>query len=139
MRPVRILAIVILGIVSSFAQTNKGGISGTVTDTDGEAIPGATVTITNLGTNQKLTLTTSESGSYSATSLDPVNYSVMVEAQGFKRSLVETSKSIPRADITTLEGLKLYRLRQAYNPEFGALNAATSQPRYIQFGLRIFF
>jgi hypothetical protein len=42
-------------------------------------------------------------------------------------------------DITTLQGLKLYRLRQAYDTNFGALNAAFSQPRYIQFGLRIFF
>jgi hypothetical protein len=42
-------------------------------------------------------------------------------------------------DITNLDGLKLYRLRQAYDTNFGALNAAFSQPRYIQFGLRIFF
>ncbi|HEU4932358.1 MAG TPA: TonB-dependent receptor, partial [Pyrinomonadaceae bacterium] len=42
-------------------------------------------------------------------------------------------------DITTLQGLKLYRLRQSYDTNFGALNAAFSQPRYIQFGIRIFF
>jgi hypothetical protein len=43
-------------------------------------------------------------------------------------------------NITTLEGLKLYRLRQAYTPGFGTLAAtAPYQPRYIQFGIRIFF
>jgi len=42
-------------------------------------------------------------------------------------------------DITTLQGVKLFRLRQAYDTNFGTLNAAFSQPRYIQFGLRIFF
>jgi hypothetical protein len=42
-------------------------------------------------------------------------------------------------DITTLEGLKRYRLRQAYDTSFGALNSAFSQPRYIQFGVKIFF
>ena len=31
-------------------------------------------------------------------------------------------------DITTLQGLKLYRLRQAYDTNFGALNAGFSQP-----------
>jgi hypothetical protein len=46
------------------AQTNKGGISGTVVDANGAAVPGATVTITNLGTGQKITVTTSETGSY---------------------------------------------------------------------------
>ena len=45
------------------------------------------VTITNLGTNQKVTLTTSDDGAYSAATLDPVSYSVLVEAQGFRRAL----------------------------------------------------
>jgi outer membrane receptor protein involved in Fe transport len=43
-------------------------------------------------------------------------------------------------DITTLQGLKLYRLRQSYDTNFGVLGASPPyQPRYIQFGLRIFF
>ena len=43
-------------------------------------------------------------------------------------------------NITTLEGLKLYRLRQAFTPGFGTLQAiAPYQPRYIQVGIRIFF
>jgi hypothetical protein len=43
-------------------------------------------------------------------------------------------------DITTLSGLKLYRLRQAYDTNFGVLGASPPYvPRYIQFGLRIFF
>jgi len=43
-------------------------------------------------------------------------------------------------DITTLSGLKLYRLRQAYDPLFGTLAASTPyQPRYVQFGLKLYF
>ena len=43
-------------------------------------------------------------------------------------------------NITTLEGLKLYRSRQAFTPGFGTLSAiAPYQPRYIQFGIRVFF
>ena len=43
-------------------------------------------------------------------------------------------------DITTLSGLKLYRLRQSYDANFGTLGAfAPYLPRYIQFGLRVFF
>jgi outer membrane receptor protein involved in Fe transport len=92
MRPVRILTVFWFCAIAAWGQTNKGGISGTVTDTNGATLPGATVIITNLGTNQKITLTTSDSGDYAATSLDPVTYSVMVEAQGFKRALVEAVK-----------------------------------------------
>ena len=44
-------------------------------------------------------------------------------------------------DIRTLEGFKLYRLRQTYDPNFGTLtgNHPSTSPRYIQFGIRIFF
>jgi len=41
-------------------------------------------------------------------------------------------------DITTLTGFKEYRLRQAYSPGFGQLREL-GQPRYIQFGIKIYF
>jgi len=41
-------------------------------------------------------------------------------------------------DITTVEGYKLYRLRQAYNQGFGQL-FAPNNARYVQFGLKLFF
>jgi hypothetical protein len=41
-------------------------------------------------------------------------------------------------DITTPQGFKLFRIRQAYNTAFGDLyNAGT--PRYIQFGVKLYF
>jgi len=44
-------------------------------------------------------------------------------------------------DIRTLEGFKLYRIRQTYDTNFGTLTGSTPEtsPRYIQFGIRIFF
>ncbi|HYJ45329.1 MAG TPA: carboxypeptidase-like regulatory domain-containing protein, partial [Pyrinomonadaceae bacterium] len=92
MRPIQILAFVFLCAVIALGQTNKGGISGTVIDANGAAVPGATVTVTNLGTNQTSTATTSESGAFSVASLDPVTYSVTVEAQGFKKAVLEKVK-----------------------------------------------
>ncbi|HEX8292322.1 MAG TPA: hypothetical protein VF570_11225, partial [Pyrinomonadaceae bacterium] len=41
-------------------------------------------------------------------------------------------------DIRTLEGFRLYRLRQTYDPNFGTLREVQI-PRYIQFGIRVFF
>jgi len=48
------------------------------------------------------------------------------------------SRNANSFDIRTLEGLKLYRARQAYDTNFGTL-FANNNPRYIQFGIRIFF
>ena len=41
-------------------------------------------------------------------------------------------------NITTLTGFKEYRLRQAYSPNFGQLREL-GLPRYIQFGIKIYF
>src|SRR5437016_5237238 len=92
MRLLRVIAVVLLCAVAGVAQTNKGAISGTVFDSNGAAVPGATVTITNLGTGQKATITTTDTGAFSAQSLDPVTYSVLVEAKGFKKALVDHVK-----------------------------------------------
>ena len=48
------------------------------------------------------------------------------------------SRNANSFDIRTLEGLKLYRARQVYDTNFGTL-FANNAPRYIQFGVRVFF
>ncbi|HKC65485.1 MAG TPA: TonB-dependent receptor, partial [Pyrinomonadaceae bacterium] len=108
MRPIQILAFVFLCAALALGQTNKGGINGTVMDPNGAAVPGATVTITNLGTNQSQTVTTTDSGAFSVASLDPVTYSVTVEAQGFKKAIVQSVKvdtsSIAAVNVTLEAG-----------------------------------
>ena len=42
-------------------------------------------------------------------------------------------------DITTLQGFKLYRLRQNYDGNFGTLTTVGNNSRYIQFGIRLIF
>src|SRR6266478_3325707 len=92
MRAITTVAILFVCVVAAPGQTNKGGISGTVLDANGAAVPGATVTITNLGTNQAQKVTTSETGGFSVQSLEPVTYSISVEVPGFKKAVVESVK-----------------------------------------------
>lgn len=93
--PIRLLVsffLIAVCAVISMAQTNRGGISGSVSDKNGGVIPGAIVTITNIGTNQSQKLTTSGDGAFGATSLEPVIYRITVEAPGFKKALLENVK-----------------------------------------------
>src|SRR5262249_34183310 len=71
---------------------NKGGISGTVTDSTGAVIPNASVTIVNAGTNRKVRITTSDDGTFAVTSLDPVTYNITVEMTGFKKAVLAAVK-----------------------------------------------
>ncbi len=92
---IRLLATLFIALACcavALAQTNRGGISGTVADKNGGVIPGATVTITNIGTNQSQKITTASDGAYVATLLDPVLYRITVEAPGFKRAVINNVK-----------------------------------------------
>ena len=69
-------------------QTFRGTILGTVTDSSGGAVPGATVTVKNNDTGLTRTVTTTDDGSYAAPELPIGNYTVTVEKSGFKLAVV---------------------------------------------------
>lgn len=101
MRIGRILILVGLFSLAVIGQTNKGGISGTVTDPNGAVVPSAKVTITNEATGVKVVVNTSGSGAFIVNTLDPVLYSIMVEAPSFKKSLVQGVK-VDTASVATV-------------------------------------
>ena len=90
------------------AQTFRGTILGTVADSSGAAIAGATVTIKNTGTGLTRTVTTSDDGSFTVPELPIGVYSVSVEKTGFKTGVVTGIQvevgSDRRADITLQPG-----------------------------------
>lgn len=87
MRYLVCIGLLLMSSSLSFAQDTRGNISGTVTDSQGDLIPGAGVTVTNTGTGTATRLTTNASGYYEAPLLLPGTYSVTVENTGFKRSI----------------------------------------------------
>lgn len=58
------------------AQTNRGGIAGTIFDPQGAVAPAAKVQIANMGTNQTSTVTASSECRYAVDLLEPVIYTV---------------------------------------------------------------
>jgi carboxypeptidase family protein/TonB-dependent receptor-like protein len=83
------LVICALGICRglAWAQMTTGTILGTVTDTSGAAVPGAKITITNVGTQISQALQTDSSGSYVVPTLIPGTYNVTAEKAGFQRTV----------------------------------------------------
>jgi hypothetical protein len=67
------------------AQSTTGEITGRVTDAQGSAVPGATVTAENTRTALQRVTTSGGTGEYTLTQLPPGVYSVTAELQGFRR------------------------------------------------------
>ena len=83
---IALLGTMILCVMAS-AQNTNGRILGTVTDTQGAAIAGAKVTITNTGTNVASDTVTNEEGYYQVLQLPIGSYTVSVEHQGFAKTM----------------------------------------------------
>ena len=69
---------------TAFAQTPTGRVAGTVLDESGGALPGATVTLTNVGTNDVQTAVTSETGAFLFAQVPVGTYKVSVALESFK-------------------------------------------------------
>src|SRR5260370_12091364 len=67
------------------AQTYYGTIVGNVTDATGASVPGAKITVRNVGTNSTYTATSSGHGSYSVPQLARCTYQVQVTSGNLQR------------------------------------------------------
>src|SRR5215469_4065548 len=84
--------LLLLGAEQVLGQSSTGSIVGTVIDSQGLPLDGATVTLTNLGTNFSYTSTTASSGGYQFQSIDYGYYRVSVAKAGFKAGVVTNIK-----------------------------------------------
>src|SRR5262245_56149350 len=89
MRRVVIVFVLVVTLVPSAlrAQAVTGSLVGNVTDSAGLAIPGATVTITEVNTNINASTTTNENGFFVFSSLKDGVYRVEAELTGFKKAV----------------------------------------------------
>jgi hypothetical protein len=98
---VGLLALLICSMTLSpslFSQSaSTGALSGTLRDASGAVVPNATVTLTNNGTGQVHSTTTSADGTYKFGLLPPGDYSVKFESAGFN------SLTVPSVTITVTE------------------------------------
>src|SRR5436190_17433944 len=85
-RLIPVLAVLFVFIPAALhAQAVKGGLLGNVTDQGGLAVPGATVTITEVNTNIHYDTVTNDSGYYVFSNLKDGTYRVVAELTGFKK------------------------------------------------------
>src|SRR5260221_5346475 len=78
------VTVFVVCVLTAVAQAGTSNITGTVRDTQGAVVPGATVTAKNDATGVTSTQTTNDAGLYAFTALPVGNYTITIEKQGFK-------------------------------------------------------
>jgi len=90
------LSLVCLGVLLPAASAQfRGSLRGTVTDPQGSAVSGATVTLTNTDTGSNLISTSDDNGLYQFNALPTAPYRLTVESTGFKKKVLEHVEIIP--------------------------------------------
>ena len=84
-----LVTFLILCASSVFAQSGStSALTGRITDTTGAVLPGVSVTVTSLATNQSRTVVAAEDGIYRVPLLEPGTYRVRFAQPGFKTAEV---------------------------------------------------
>ena len=103
-----LLAMITLGSSQLSAQGAFGSLVGTVTDSSGAVVPGATVTLTNLGTNEKKVVQSDAAGNFRIVALLPTQYKIEVEKTSYKKvvqsPITVQVDSTARADVALQVG-----------------------------------
>jgi len=101
---VSLLMATVLGLLCAgwLSASPVGSVAGSVKDASGALVAGVKVSLTNTSTNAKLETTTNPNGEFQFLQLAPATYSLVAEAQGFKK--INVSSVLVEVDqITHLE------------------------------------
>jgi hypothetical protein len=83
-------------LLTGFVQAQfRASLRGTVSDSQGAVIAGATVTLVNSDTNNQMVATSDGNGVYQFNGLAPAPYHLEVEHAGFKQKVLEKVQIIP--------------------------------------------
>jgi hypothetical protein len=120
---VLLAAVVLLWSSSASAQlSGKGEIKGVVTDSSGAMVPGAVVTATSTTQGSTLSRTTSNSGDFDLTPLNPDIYTVTVTAKGFQ-TLTQQDVHVNALEVADL------KLALTVGAESQSINVSAAPPQ----------
>ena len=99
-----LVACLLTGVAPAAAQGTTSRVVGTVADSGGGKVPGATITLTNEATGVSFNTVSNETGSYSFEAVQVGQYTLTVELQGFKK-FVSTNNPVNIGDPATINAV----------------------------------
>ena len=113
----RLFLLALVGILVfpalSDAQITRGAVSGTVRDATGAAVPGASVTVTNMDTNISRTAVTDAVGFFRVPALEPGRYQLKAELSGFSTVEFKDIRLVSASEVTVNPELKVAGVGEA--------------------------
>ena len=89
-----ILFSLVLGVSLALSQTGTSAIRGTITDPQSRPVAAANVTLTNVATNAKRTMKSTDTGEYVFDLITPGDYRLEVEAKGFNKNVLDNVRAL---------------------------------------------
>ncbi len=91
-----VVTLLVVALLAGAAQAQfRASLRGTVKDSQGAAIPGATVTLVDTDTNRTVVSTSDSNGIYNFNALAPAPYRLTVEHEGFSKKVLDHVQIIP--------------------------------------------
>jgi hypothetical protein len=133
---VPICALLLLGFILSSAtasgQSTYGTIIGTVKDSSGSAVPGATVKITNTDENTTREVKTNSTGDYELLNVQPAHYTVSVTQSGFQTFAATDLLLVSRQTLRVDAALQVGQMSQAVTVESSEAGVIATDSQVIQ-------
>ena len=122
-------AFIVLMSATAFGQSERGTISGAVKDPSGAIVAGAKVTVTNTATNSPVIIQTTDSGDYTALSLQAGTYNVRVEKEGFRAAVINGVVLNASTDVRADATLEIGSTTTAVEVQASALQISTENAK----------
>ena len=120
-RWIRLFAVLVLFVPAVHGQVSSTApITGTVSDSTGAVIPGATISAKNNGTNAQFQTISIENGAFVIPALTPGLYTVTVSLPGFKVAVISDVKVDAGTPATVRVNLQVGDVTQTVTVEAGA-------------------
>jgi Carboxypeptidase regulatory-like domain/TonB dependent receptor len=120
--------LILLSAAPTAGQTTLGRVAGTVLDTSGGVLPGATITLTSEQTNQVQTAVASETGAFLFPQVPVGTYKIDIELQGFKTATFTKVTVAVAQEHSLTARLELGNVSENVTVEAGSSLISTTSP-----------